>query len=225
MKGFFITFEGGEGAGKSTQVQRLKARLEEAGYRVVSTREPGGTPRAEEIRASILNGEAKPYGSFAEALMFSAARRDHLQKKIRPALRDGAVVICDRFADSTRAYQGAVGEVDPALLAALEGAVVGETRPNLTLILDLPAEIGLSRAALRRQGSDAAVDRFEQEDIMFHKRLRDGFKAIAQAEPDRCVVIAADRSADDVEREIWGVVSARLGVKQPAAADQAAGEG
>lgn len=206
MSGLFITFEGGEGAGKSTQVARLRERLQEAGYPVVATREPGGSPRAEAIRASILAGEAKPYGPLAEALMFSSARHDHLEQKIRPALRQGAIVLCDRFADSTRAYQGAVGDIEPAVIDALEQIIVRATRPDLTLILDLPAEEGLARAASRRQEAGGGVDRFEQENIGFHRKLREAFRAIAQNEPERCRVINASRSPDEVAHEIWETV-------------------
>jgi len=210
MSGLFITFEGGEGAGKSTQVERLRERLEEAGYRVVATREPGGSPRAEAIRASILGGEAKPFGPFAEALLFSSARHDHLEKRIRPALREGAIVLCDRFADSTRAYQGAVGEIEPALIDALEQVIVRATRPDLTLVLDIPAEEGLARASSRREEAGGGVDRFEQENVDFHRKLREAFRAIARKEPERCRVIDASRSPDEVAREIWEIVSARF---------------
>lgn len=210
MSGLFITFEGGEGAGKSTQVARLRERLEEAGYRVVATREPGGSPRAEAIRASILGGEAKPFGPFAEALLFSSARHDHLEERIRPALREGAVVLCDRFADSTRAYQGAVGEIEPALIDALEQVIVRATRPDLTLVLDLPAEEGLARASSRRKEAGGGVDRFEQENVDFHRKLREAFRAIARKEPERCRVIDASRNPDEVAREIWEIVSERF---------------
>jgi len=210
MSGHFITFEGGEGAGKSTQVARLRERLEAAGHRVVATREPGGSPRAEAIRASILAGDAKAYGPLAEALMFSSARHDHLEKRIRPAMKDGAIVLCDRFADSTRAYQGAVGDIDPALIDALERIIVRATKPDLTLILDLPAEEGLSRAASRRQDAGGGVDRFEQENIDFHRKLRDAFRSIAESEPDRCRVVDASRGPDEIAEDIWRIVSERL---------------
>jgi len=210
MSGLFITLEGGEGAGKSTQVERLRERLEEAGHRVVATREPGGSPRAEAIRASILGGEAKPFGPFAEALLFSSARHDHLEKRIRPALREGAIVLCDRFADSTRAYQGAVGEIEPGLIDALEQVIVRATRPDITLVLDLPAEEGLARASSRRAEAGGGVDRFEQENVDFHRKLREAFRAIARKEPERCRVIDASRSPDEVAREIWEIVSARF---------------
>ena len=207
-EGRFITFEGGEGAGKSTQVERLRQRLEARGIVVVATREPGGSLRAERIRESLLSGEAKRFGPFAEALMFSAARMDHLDQTIRPALDRGAFVLCDRFADSTRAYQGVLGAVDGALIEELERTVVGQTRPDLTFILDVPADVGLERALLRRRGEGA--DRFEAEDRSFHDRLRQAFLAIAEREPKRCAVINATADMDTVEKEIWRIVEQRL---------------
>ncbi|WP_246696771.1 dTMP kinase [Methylobacterium planeticum] len=207
--GVFITFEGGEGAGKSTQVARLARHLRErSGREVVSTREPGGSARAEEIREALLAGLAKPYGPFAEALLFTAARIDHLDRLIRPALRRGEIVLCDRFADSTRAYQGAAGGLDARTVRALERVAVGETRPDLTLILDLPPEAGLARA--RARAGEGAPDRFEAEALGFHARLRAGFRAIAEAEPDRCALIDAAHEPDAVEAEIRAVVEARL---------------
>ncbi|GJD32685.1 Thymidylate kinase [Methylobacterium adhaesivum] len=216
--GAFITFEGGEGAGKSTQVQRLAARLRTgSGRPVVVTREPGGSPKAEAIRAALLSGVAKPHGAFAEALLFSAARIDHLDTLIRPALARGETVLCDRFADSTRAYQGAAGGLDPALVTSLERVVVGETRPDLTLILDLDPSLGLARAAGR---GDAGPDRFEAEALAFHTRLRDAFRAIAAAEPERCALIDASAEPDAVEAAIRAAVAARL----PALLGEASGD-
>jgi dTMP kinase len=212
-RGAFITFEGGEGAGKSTQIARLAATLRACtGRTVCVTREPGGSARAEEIRAALLGGAAKPYGPFAEALLFSAARIDHLDRLIRPALRRGETVLCDRFIDSTRAYQGAAGGLDPGVVAALERVVVGPTRPDLTLILDLPPEAGLGRAAARGagQGTGKGADRFEAESLDFHTRLREAFLAIARAEPERCTVIDASRDPDSVETAIRAAVAARL---------------
>ena len=207
LSGAFITFEGGEGAGKSTQVARLAATLRaRSGRPVTVTREPGGSARAEEIREAVLAGAAKPYGPFAEALLFCAARIDHLDRLIRPALARGESVICDRFIDSTRAYQGAAGGLDPGLIAALERVVVGPTRPDLTLILDLPPEAGLARAA----GRGAGADRFEAEAPAFHARLRAAFLAIAAAEPGRCAVIDAAAGPDAVEAAVRAAVSARL---------------
>lgn len=211
MSGVFVTFEGGEGAGKSTQVQRLAATLRaRTGRQVVTTREPGGTTRAEEIRAALLSGIAKPYGPFAEALLFCAARIDHLDRLIRPALAQGAVVLCDRFSDSTRAYQGAAGGLDAPTLAALERVVVGETGPDLTLILDLSPETGLARARVRRGAESGEADRFEAEALDFHARLREAFLAIARAEPARCVIVDAAQEPDVVEAAIDRAVAARL---------------
>lgn len=209
--GVFITFEGGEGAGKSTQVARLARMLGEH-RTVTTTREPGGSVRAEEIREALLAGIAKPYGPFAEALLFSAARIDHLDRLIRPALRGGEVVVCDRFMDSTRAYQGAAAGLDAATVAALERVVVGPTRPDLTLVFDLAPEIGLERARRRAagQGAPAAPDRFEAEALAFHARLRAAFLAIAGAEPARCAVIDAGRDPDAVEAAVRQVVAERL---------------
>ncbi|RVU14020.1 dTMP kinase [Methylobacterium oryzihabitans] len=213
--GAFITFEGGEGAGKSTQIARLAALLRPGPREVVTTREPGGTPRAERIRAALLAGAAKPYGPFAEALLFSAARLDHLDGVIRPALARGAVVLCDRFCDSTRAYQGAAGGgaaggVDEAGLDALERVVVGPTRPDLTLILDLPPETGLARAGRRGRAAGEAPDRFEAEALGFHQRLRAAFRAIAAAEPGRCVLVDAAAEPDAVAEAVRAAVVDRL---------------
>ena len=206
-RGLFVTFEGGEGVGKSTQVARLAERLRRSrGGEVVVTREPGGTPRAERIRAALLGGGAKSHGPLAEALLFAAARLDHLDALIRPALARGAVVLCDRFSDSTRAYQGAAGGVEPRLLDAVERAVVGATRPDLTLVLDLPPAEGLARAEARA----GARDRFEAESAAFHERLRQAFRAIAAAEPERCALIDAGRPPDPVEADIWTAVAPRL---------------
>lgn len=206
-RGVFITFEGGEGAGKSTQIARLAEALRSAGGReIVTTREPGGTPRAEELRAALLRGVAKPYGPFAEALMFAAARIDHIEGLIRPALARDAIVLCDRFSDSTRAYQGAAGGLEPGLIASLERVTLGDLHPDLTLILDLPPEAGLARAQRRGEGEPA--DRFEAEGMRFHQRLRAAFRAIAEAEPERCRVIDADLGPDAVEAAIRAAVAA-----------------
>lgn len=215
-RGVFITFEGGEGAGKSTQIARLAATLRaESRREVVTTREPGGTPQAERYREALLRGVAKPFGPFAEALIFAAARIDHVDGLIRPALARGAIVLCDRFADSTRAYQGAAGGLDPALIASLERVTLGSLRPDLTLILDLPAQAGLARARRRGErrgegrGEGEAPDRFEAEALSFHERLRSAFLAIAAAEPERCRVIDAEPGPDAVEAAIRGALAAR----------------
>ncbi len=210
MAGCFITFEGGEGAGKSTQIERLKNRLRQLAQPVLITREPGGSPHAEKIRAFLLGGHAKHLGPFAEALLFAAARIDHLDKTIIPALKVGTHVLCDRFADSTRAYQGSVGNIDKALIDQLETVTLRGTKPDLTFILDLPAETGLARAGARQAGKGEGADRFEEEDVSFHQSLRQAYLAIARAEPKRCVVINADQEPDEVEAAIWAALRERL---------------
>lgn len=207
--GRFITLEGGEGVGKSTQLRRLMDRLEAAGIPALATREPGGTPLAERYRAALLGGAIAPFGPAAEALVFSAARIDHLDAVIAPALARGVTVVCDRFMDSTRAYQGALGHLDSALVEALERTVVGACRPDLTLILDLPSELALARAAARR-GAAQVADRFEREESSFHAALRRAFLAIAAADPARCRVIDAAGDADAVAAAVWEVVAGAL---------------
>ena len=206
--GRFITFEGGEGAGKSTQIRLLATRLREVAREVVVTREPGGTPLAEKLRAVILSGGARQFGPLGEAMLFSAARIDHIDRIIRPALSRGAYVLCDRFADSTRAYQGAKGGVDPNLLNAMEKVSLAGVTPALTFILDLAPEIGLERARQRR--GEEGVDRFESEDLGFHAQLRQRFLAIATAEPQRCRIIDAAAPRDEIAEEIWRQVCGRF---------------
>jgi dTMP kinase len=208
-RGRFITLEGGEGAGKSVQARRLAGRLRELGIGVTLTREPGGSPGAEALRELILSGSASGFGPVGEALLFSAARIDHIDQTIGPALLRGDWVVCDRFADSTRAYQGAAGNVDRQLLASLERVAVGGCRPDLTLILDVPVAIGLERAASRRGDGDEA-DRFEREGQAFHETLRQAFLDIARTEPDRCAIIDASAVEDDVAEAIWSAVRQRL---------------
>jgi dTMP kinase len=213
MRGRFITFEGGEGAGKSTQARRLEQRLRAAGHAVVVTREPGGSPGAEAMRHILLSGAARPLGTDAEAILFAAARDDHVRAVIAPALAAGAWVLCDRFADSTRAYQGILGGVDARLIDALERLTVGDARPDLTLVLDLPPEIGLARAALRR-GRDAP-DRFEAEALEFHARLRAAYRAIAEGAPERCVLVDAAGDPEQIAARIWEIVCARCAEAAP----------
>ena len=207
-RGRFITFEGGEGAGKSTQVRRLAARLEAEGLEVVTTREPGGSPGAESIRDIVLRGAADRWSPVTETLLMYAARRDHIERVIGPALARGAWVVCDRFADSTRAYQGAAGGTAPGLIAALETHVLEDVRPDLTLVFDLPPELGLERAHARA----GAEMRFESKGLAFHQRLRDGFRAIAAAEPDRCALVDATGDIDAVQAAVWKAVAERLAV-------------
>ncbi len=208
MRGRFITFEGGEGTGKSTHAARLAERLKEFGVGVHVTREPGGSRGAEIIRYVILSGVAKPLGAEAEAVLFAAARDDHLNTVIRPALERGTWVICDRFADSTRIYQGVAGDVDSRSIRALERIVVGDTKPDLTFILDVPAAVGLQRAAKRRGASGA--DRFEDEALAFHEKLRDGFLMLAANEPERCVLLDATAPKEEVADQVWRIVSQRF---------------
>jgi dTMP kinase len=207
-RGRFITLEGGEGAGKSVQAKRLTERLAALGLAVVGTREPGGSPGAEALREAILSGFAAGFSPAGQALLFAAARIDHLDRTILPALASGAWVVSDRFADSTWAYQGAAGNLPPEFIRSLERLTVGPNRPDLTLILDLPPEIGLRRAAARRQTRPA--DRFEAEGLAFHQTLRRAFLDIAADEPMRCVVIDADRTEQEVAAAIWSAVEARL---------------
>jgi dTMP kinase len=208
MRGRFITFEGGEGAGKSTHTKLLAEHLGAFGIDVVLTREPGGSPGAEIIRHVILSGAAKPLGAEAETMLFASARDDHLRETIRPALERGAWVICDRFADSTRVYQGIVGEVDSRLIDELERITVGDTVPDLTFVLDVPAEVGMERAGKRRGQGDA--DRFESETLEFHQKLRAGFLALAKSAPERCVLIDVTAPRQEVATQIWNVVEQRL---------------
>ena len=208
--GKFITLEGGEGAGKSTQAKILCDRLAAYGIDVLLTREPGGSPRAEAIRAVLLSGNAKQFGPMAEALLFYVARDSHLELTIRPALARGTWVVCDRFYDSTRAYQGAAGGASVAAINALERIVVGSTRPDLTLILDLPAEEGLKRAAARAESDGHAIDRFEAMSLRFHRNLRQEFLEIADAEPWRCMVVDANQPPEKVAAAVWSAVSGRF---------------
>jgi dTMP kinase len=208
MRGRFITFEGGEGTGKSTHSALLAARLQSLGIRVLLTREPGGSPGAEVIRHVLLSGVAKPLGVEAEALLFAAARGDHVGSTIEPALARGTWVICDRFIDSTRVYQGALGRLDPKFIRALERVTVGNLRPDLTFILDVPADVGLARASKRR--GEGAVDRFEAESRAFHEALREAYRRLALEEPGRFVVIDATEPKAAVADRIWRTVSERL---------------
>lgn len=214
LRGRFITFEGGEGAGKSTQARRLAGRLAAHGIETLVTREPGGSPGAEAIRHVLLSGGAAALGPDVEAALFAAARDDHLQMKILPALDRGIWVICDRFADSTRVYQGIGGQVAAQLVEGLEALTVGTNRPDLTLVLDLPPKVGLARVAARQAGH---ADRFERETLSFHQALRQGFRDLVAREPSRCVLVDASVEPDKVERAIWAIVEQRLDVNRPSA--------
>jgi dTMP kinase len=208
IRGRFITFEGGEGSGKSTQIRILADRLAAAKLRAIVTREPGGSPGAEIIRHLVLSGMGKLLGPEAETLLFVAARDDHAHAVIKPALEQGIWVLCDRFSDSTRAYQGTLGHVDPRVLNAMERVTIGDLKPDLTVILDVPVEIGMQRAAARRGA--AAPDRFEAEDIDFHQKLRDAYRQIAETEPQRCALIDANADANTVAAKVWTALRERL---------------
>jgi dTMP kinase len=207
-RGRFVSFEGGEGAGKSTQIKLLADRLDADGKRVIVTREPGGSPGAEIIRHVVLSGMGKLLGPEAETLLFAAARDDHVHAVIEPALQQGIWVLCDRFSDSTRAYQGRGGQVSPALLNAMQRVTIGQLKPDLTIVLDIPVSLGMRRAAIRR-GNDIP-DRFEAEGIAFHQGLRDAFRQIAADEPQRCVLIDAEADPEVIADNIWGVLRHRL---------------
>lgn len=207
-RGRFITFEGGEGSGKSTQIKRLADSLRAQGVRTVVTREPGGSPGAEIVRHLVLSGVGKVLGASGEALLFAAARDDHVHNVIHPALKRGEWVLCDRFTDSTRVYQGRLGAADISLIRALERVTIGELTPDLTIILDVPAEEGLARAAKRR--GVEAPDRFEAEGIDFHRKLREAYRQVATEEPARCVLIDAATDVEAVARRVWSVVGSRF---------------
>ncbi len=205
-KGRFITFEGGEGAGKSTQLRRLAESLRQRGIAVVTTREPGGSSGAEQIRGLLVSGEPDRWDGTTEALLHFAARRDHLRVTVWPALDAGKWVLCDRFADSTLAYQGYGHGLPPSTIRDLYRITVGDFAPDLTLILDLPVHAGLKRAGAR----GGTEDRYEKMDMAFHQRLRDGFLTIAAEEPHRCAVVPADQTEDEVARAILAVIDVRL---------------
>ena len=207
-RGRFITFEGGEGAGRSTQVESLAERLRKLGIGVAVSREPGGSVGAEAIRHVLLSGAAKPLGPHAEAILLAAARADHLRQTIRPALDAGTWVISDRFVDSTRIYQGVLGNLDPRLISRLEKVTIGDTMPDLTIILDVPVSVGLERATRRR--GNAAVDRFESEEFDFHKKLREAYLELAEREPARCVPVDASGDPLSVSNAVWAIVNVRL---------------
>ena len=205
-RGRFITMEGGEGAGKSTQCRLLREAIARNGRVVVSTREPGGSPGAEEIRRLLVDGDTDRWDALSETLLLLAARRDHIRQVIGPALRRGDWVICDRFSDSTMAYQGYGHGLDRAMLHDLSVRVVDEFAPDATLILDLPIAAGLARATAR----DSGEDRYERMDMAFHERLRQGFLEIARQEPERCIVIDASADATSVHAAIAAAIAARL---------------
>lgn len=213
-RGRFITFEGGEGTGKSTQAKLLVDYLMGAGQDVLLTREPGGSPFAEAVREIIMNPATPGHSPLSEALLFYAARADHVEKTIRPALERGTWVVCDRFSDSTRVYQGVVGGLSNAVIDTLERMVVHPTVPDLTVLLDLDVVVGLARAEQRRVASATGpmvhADRYESRTVRYHEDLRTGFLDIARAEPRRCVIVNAFQSVDEIARDVRGHVDARF---------------
>jgi dTMP kinase len=209
-RGKFITLEGGEGAGKSTQARLLTERLRSAGHDVVLTREPGGTAFAEQVREFILASTTAGHGALSEALLFYAARADHLEKILRPALSAGRWVVCDRFSDSSRVYQSLAGDLPIETYVALEQIVVAPTVPDLTVILDIRAEDGLRRATARGADAQRAADPYEGRGLGFHEQLRKGFLEIAKSEPQRCVVIDGAGAPVEVADLIWSAVGRRL---------------
>lgn len=215
MNGTFITFEGGEGAGKTTQINRLAQSFTDKGYKVITTREPGGTPEAEKIRDLLVQRDGGKWSPISEALLLFAAREMHVKRVIRPALDDGHILICDRFTDSTRAYQGYGHGLDLSIIETLKETVLGGLEPDLTFILDIDAKTGLGRSE-RRLASEALSikqkeDRFESLDISFHEKLRQGFLSIAKENPDRCKVFDADKNLDGIAAKILKVALLKVG--------------
>ena len=204
----FITLEGGEGAGKSTQLRRLSAALGAHGIAQIATREPGGSPGAEDIRKLLVEGEPNRWSALTETLLLFAARADHIERTIRPALANGQWVLCDRFTDSTYAYQGVARGLARETIRRIEAVAIGDFKPDLTLILDLPVDEGLKRAGAR--GPHEA--RFEKFDGGFHESLRQAFLDLARRAHERCVVVDASGSADDVAGRIWSVVAKRFAI-------------
>lgn len=212
LTGLFVTFEGGEGAGKSTQIRLLAETLQERGQSVLLTREPGGSPGAEAVRHVILSGAAEQYGTRMEALLFAAARNDHVEEVIRPALRAGKVVLCDRFLDSSRVYQGITGNLEPAFIERLQQVATNGVMPDCTLIFDLPAAVGLERARQRAAGpaTGAEPDRFEKEQLETHEKRREAFIELADREPLRCRIIDATQTREAIARQVLSIIEPLL---------------
>ncbi|MBY5772733.1 dTMP kinase [Rhizobium laguerreae] len=206
--GLFVTFEGGEGAGKSTQIRRLAEALKGEGHDVLMTREPGGSPGAEAVRHVLLSGAAEAFGTRMEAILFAAARNDHVEEVIRPALASGRVVLCDRFMDSSRVYQGITGNLEPDFIETLQRIAINGVMPDCTVILDIPAKVGLERA--QKRAATDAPDRFEKERLETHEKRREAFLDIAAREPERCHVVNAMQSEEAIAAEILAIVQQLL---------------
>ena len=212
--GLFITFEGGEGVGKSTQIHRLADLLRRRGHDVLVTREPGGSLGAEAVRHVLLSGAAEEFGVRMEAMLFAAARSDHIEEVIRPAVSEGTIVLCDRFMDSSRVYQGVTGNLEPQFIQHLERIAINGMVPDLTLVLDLPASVGLGRAKAR-EATDAAPDRFEKEEVATHEKRREAFLDLTRNEPERCKLIDANQSEDAVAAAIMAAFEPLLEKAEP----------
>ena len=213
--GLFVTFEGGEGAGKSTQIRLLADTLASRGYEVVVTREPGGSPGAEAVRHVILSGAAEKFGVRMEAVLFAAARNDHIEEVIRPALMKGAVVLCDRFMDSSRVYQGVTGNLEPQFMETLERVAVNGVIPDCTIIFDMPASAGLARARHRSvEQAESTPDRFEKEEIEMHEKRREAFLDIAASDPLRCRVVDAEGSKEEIAAVTFNIVEPLLPIRK-----------
>lgn len=208
--GLFVTFEGGEGAGKSTQIRLLANALRARGLTVLMTREPGGSKGAEAVRHVLLSGAAEPYGIRMEAILFAAARSDHVEQVIRPALDTGHVVLCDRFMDSSRVYQGITGNLEQPFIEALERVAINGVVPDCTVIFDLPAAVGLERARKRATGAEEQPDRFEKEELETHEKRREAFLDIAEREPLRCRVVDATRPQEAIAAEVFAIIEPLL---------------
>lgn len=219
--GRFITFEGGEGAGKSTQIRLLATALRGDGHDILETREPGGSCGAEAVRHVLLSGGAESFGIRMEAVLFAAARSDHVAQTIRPAVEAGRIVLCDRFMDSSRVYQGVTGNLEPDFVRSLERVAIDGMVPDLTILLDLPAELGLARAH-RRGGGDP--DRFEKEDLKTHESRRAAFLELAEAEQQRFRVIDGDRSEDAIAADVLAAVRSLLPARRAARSPRAKGK-
>lgn len=217
--GLFVTFEGGDGAGKSTQIRRLAEALRAEGRDVVLTREPGGSPGAEAVRHVLLSGAAEAFGTRMEAILFAVARNDHVEELIRPALLAGRIVLCDRFMDSSRVYQGVTGNLEPEFVETLQRIAINGVVPDCTLILDLPAKVGLER--VQKRAADAP-DRFEKEELETHEKRREAFLDIAAREPERCHVVNALQPEDAVAAEILAIVRQLLSPAATAKTPEAA---
>ncbi|QPB21407.1 dTMP kinase [Rhizobium sp. 007] len=222
--GLFVTFEGGEGAGKSTQIRRLAEALRARGHEVLLTREPGGSPGAEAVRHVLLSGSAEAFGTRMEAILFAAARNDHVEAVIRPALLQGKIVLCDRFMDSSRVYQGVTGNLEADFIETLQRIAVNGVVPDCTLILDIPARLGLARAKKRSAATADRPDRFEREELETHEKRREAYLDIAAREPERCHVVNATQDEEPIAAEILAIVNQLLGpvavAKMPEAAHE-----